>query len=185
MGKDDQKPWEVVRSEEGPDLKLFRVRFDWVRNPRNGRESKVVVLKASDWVNVVALTPGDKIVAVRQYRFGTGKVTTEIPAGIVEEGETSLDAAKRELREETGFTSETWEYLGYAEPNPAFLSNVCHFWLARDAKPTHAPQLDAGESVSTFELTLDEIRREMKEGRLRHSLAIAALSHVFDLRPSE
>jgi ADP-ribose pyrophosphatase len=181
MPEGKQGSWEVIRTEPGPELKLFRARFDWLKNPRNACTVKAVVLEAPDWVNVVAVTPEGKVVAVRQYRFGKGGTTTEIPAGIVEPGETSEEAGVRELKEETGYTSSRWEYLGYVEPNPAFLNNRCHHWLALDASSTDDPNLDDGEDVTVAEMTVDELKVEITEGRMRHALAITALSRLFDL----
>jgi 8-oxo-dGTP pyrophosphatase MutT (NUDIX family) len=182
MTGNDKSAWERTRSEPGPELKLFRTRFDWVRNPRNGHTVKATVLESRDWVNIVALTPDEKVVVVRQHRFGTGRLTTEIPAGIVETGEDSGTAAARELKEETGYTSDEWEYLGFVEPNPAFLDNRCHHWVARNVVRTASPEPDAGEDLQVFEMTLDEIRREIAGGRFLHSLAFTAMAHLFDLR---
>jgi ADP-ribose pyrophosphatase len=142
---------------------------------------RVVVLEVADWVDIVALTPEKKIVVVRQYRFGTGKTTTEIPAGVVDAGETPKQAAIRELREETGYTSRHWKYFGWVEPNPAFQNNLCHQWLATDVVKTHSPNFDEGEDISVSEMSLEELSREVKEGRMRNSLALLALSRAFDL----
>ena len=174
-------PWKRLKTEPGPDLKLFRVRFNWLQNPRNETVVKATKVEAPDWVNVVALTPTQQVVVVRQYRFGIERVTTEIPAGIVEAGESSQAAAARELKEETGYTASEWEYLKYVEPNPAYLNNKCHLWLAKNVQKTHSPELDDGEDVVTSLMTLEDLRQEISEGRLRHSLALVALSHVFDL----
>jgi 8-oxo-dGTP pyrophosphatase MutT (NUDIX family) len=177
-----EKPWQTVRSEQGPNLVLFQARYDWVRNPRNAKSMKAVILESADWVNVVAITPEKKVVLVQQYRFGIGRTTLELPAGIVDRGEASEQAAMRELREETGYTATQWEYLGWVETNPAFMNNLCHEWLALDATKTCLPELDEGEEISTVELSLEEIRREIEQGNMRNSLTLLSLSRVFDLR---
>ena len=185
METNDQKSWEVIKSEPGPNLVLFQARYDWVKNPRNGKSFKAVILESRDWVNVVAVTPEKKIVVVKQFRFGISRVTVEIPAGIIEKGETPQQAAMRELDEETGYTSTNWQYLGGFEPNSAFLNNVCHSFLALDVVKTHPAHLDEGEEISMEELSFDELNKTIEQGKMRHSLSVLALSRVFDLRPSK
>ncbi|MGB8983984.1 MAG: NUDIX hydrolase [Anaerolineales bacterium] len=182
MDTNIEKPWEILRSEAGPDLILFRSRYDWVRNPRNAKSMKALILEAADWVNIVALTPEKKIIVVRQYRFGVGRTTLELPAGIMNAGETPEQAAIRELKEETGYTAANWKYLGWVETNPAFLNNLCHQWLARDVIKTSAPELDEGEEISVAELSLEEVHFEIEQGNMRNSLTVLSLSRVFDLR---
>ena len=131
--KTQPEPWQIITSEAGPPLPLVTVRFDTVRNPRTAKEVCAVVLDSPDWVNVVALTSERRLVVVRQYRFGIGAVTTEIPGGLIDPGEDHGQAATRELREETGHTSTKWTYLGASEPNPAVFNNLLHHWLAEDA----------------------------------------------------
>jgi 8-oxo-dGTP pyrophosphatase MutT (NUDIX family) len=178
----DPRPWRRERSETGPDLLVARARFDWVANPRTGETLRRVVLDTADWVNVVALTGERRLVVVRQYRFGTGTVTTEIPGGVVDLGEAPLAAAQRELREETGHTAGRWTALGSTEPNPAYQNNLCHHFLAEDARTTHPLELDPGEDIVVDTLDLEEVRARVREGAIRHSLVISALSRVLDLR---
>lgn len=180
-----EKTWEMIRSERGPDLGLFQTRFDWMKNPRNAKSLRAVILEAADFVNVVAVTPEKKIVVVRQYRFGAGRVTTEIPAGLMNNTEMPEDAARRELREETGYTSLQWKYLGWVEPNPAFLNNVCHQWLALDVVKTSEPELDEGEEISVLEISMEEILEEIEQGRMRNALTLLPLARVFDLREAK
>ena len=182
MDENEEKSWDIIRSEQGPNLVLFQARYDWVRNPRNAKSMKAVILESADWVNIVAVTPEKKIVTVKQFRFGVAKTTVEIPAGIIDKGEPPEQAAARELSEETGYIASTWKYLGWFEANPAFLNNVCHSWLALDVVKTHSPHLDEGEEISVHELSLEEIRKEIEQGNMRNSLTILALSRVFDLR---
>jgi 8-oxo-dGTP pyrophosphatase MutT (NUDIX family) len=174
-------PWAVSRSEQGADLRLFRVRYDWYKNPRNNKELKRLVLETVDWVNIVAITAEKRIVVVHQYRFGTGKISTEIPGGVLEVQESSQQAAMRELQEETGYTSSTWYYLGAVEPNPAFHTNLCHHWLAESVRKTHTPMLDEGEDITVETLDFDEIRSAIKSGQIKHALALSALSRINEL----
>jgi 8-oxo-dGTP pyrophosphatase MutT (NUDIX family) len=175
-------PWPRLASEHGDDLMICRVRYDTVTNPRTGASLRRTVLETPGWCNVVALTPERRIVVVRQFRFGTGKVTAEIPGGIVDPGEAHLDAARRELREEAGYTSERWTYLGAVEPNPAFHDNLCHHWLAEEALRTHDQELDGGEDIAVETWDLEELRARIDGGEVRHALVLTALGKVFDLR---
>lgn len=176
------RPWPHHGSVRGPDLRLFQVRHDHLTNPRTGVQLERLVLETPDWVNVVALTAEGRVVLVRQYRFGIGRITTEIPGGVIDRGESHRAAAERELREETGYTSANWHYLGAVEANPAFQTNHCHHWLARDAERTHEPEPDSGEDIVVHDASLDEVRAAIDRGEIAHALVISALARVMDLR---
>jgi ADP-ribose pyrophosphatase len=179
---ENPKAWPKLSSESGPDLIVARTRFDMLENPRTGAAMRRTVLECPDWVNVVALTPEREIILVRQFRFGTERLTTEVPGGVVDPGEAPLLAAQRELREETGFTSERWSLLASIEPNPAFLNNHCHQFLALDAQRTHALELDEGEDIQVVLAPEPQLMDWIKSGEVNHSLVLSALAWVFDLR---
>jgi len=179
--RDDDLRWEKIGSTEGPEIPLFHVRLDRLRHPVTAAEFERLVLEASDWVTVVAVTAGQKVVMVEQYRFGVEDLTLEPVAGLLDRGEDSLAAAQRELLEETGFGKGRWRYLGSVQANPAFQNNLCHHWLGEDVELLRPPAPDAGEALRVHLMSLAEIRAAIDSGRLKHPLGLSALSRVFPL----
>ena len=181
--EDGELFWRRLGSKAGPELPLFEVRFDDMEHPESGDVLSRLVLESVDWVNLVALTESGESVMVRQYRFGVGYPTLETPGGMVDPGEDSLTAARRELAEETGFTGGEWTYLGAVEPNPAFHDHLCHHWLAEGVRQTRAPENSGGEHIRVELLTEDALRTAVQDGTIKHALALSVLSRVFDLWP--
>ncbi len=178
---DEELVWRCVASQAGPELKLFGVRLDEMEHPRSHEVMQRLVLTSVDWVNVVAVTDRGAVVMVRQYRFGAGYTTLETPGGMVDPGEEPLAAAQRELAEETGYTGGDWSYLGAVEPNPAFHDHLCHHYLARNVLHTQQQQMGAGELIRVELMSEQLVRRAVLDGTIRHSLALSALSRVYEL----
>lgn len=173
------KPWPRVRTQSTRSYRVFSVRTDIVRSPRTGLEHDFYVIESSDWVNIIPLTRDHQVVMVRQYRHGSGKVTLEIPGGLVDAGDTPGRAAVRELLEETGFQAAEVVEIGSVNPNPALFNNRCYTFLAKDVRKSGEPMPDQTEDIEVVLLPLSEIPERIRTGEIDHSIVITAFAHYF------
>ncbi len=172
------KDWEQLNSEELADYRIFKLRRETRRSPRTGAEHSFFVLQTPDWINVIPLTPEGKVVMIHQFRQGTAVKTLEIPGGMVDANESDpAEAARRELLEETGYVADELIHIGTVDPNPAFLDNQCHTYLALNARWQQPPEFDGAEDIAVEEVPLDEIAGLIGNGRITHALVVAAFYH--------
>lgn len=175
---DDELRWREIARAPANDYRIFQSQRIRASHPVTGAERDFVGLHAADWVNVIALTAAGDVVLIRQYRHGTAAVHVEIPGGMVDPGEEPLVAAQRELVEETGYTAARWRRLGVVAPNPAFMDNRLHLFVAEGAAPTARPEFDEGELVVTFTAPLAETYAMIRRGDIDHALVVAAFAHL-------
>lgn len=173
-------PWPRRASRPAGDFRIFKLRWDTLYNPHRERESEFVILDSPDWVNVIPLTPDGQVVFIRQFRAGTGRVTLEVPGGMVDPGETPAQAAGRELLEETGYTSARLEPLGVIEPNPAFQTNRCWSFVARDCQPTAdgATHFDSNEYIEHELIPLARVPQLLCDETITHALVAIAFQKL-------
>jgi ADP-ribose pyrophosphatase len=170
------QPWTRISSRPAGDFRIFSARWDQKVSPRTGQIHEIVVLDSHDWVNIVAVTPDQKLVMVEQYRHGSDTIELEIPGGLLNDPkESPVAAGARELREETGYEGDTVQLLCEQLPNPAFQSNRCHTVLALGCALRHPLEWDHGEDLVTHLVPVEEISGLIESGRIRHSIIIAAL----------
>ncbi|VAW39722.1 ADP-ribose pyrophosphatase [hydrothermal vent metagenome] len=175
--------WKNLSSEELADYHIFKLRRETRRSPRTGADHSFFVLQTPDWINVIPLTPAGKVVMIHQFRQGTSKVTLEIPGGMVDANESDpAEAARRELLEETGYAADELIHIGTVDPNPAFLDNQCHTYLALGVRWQQAPAFDGAEDIGVEEVALDEIAGLIGNGRITHALVVAAFYHYENYR---
>lgn len=167
------KPWKVLESS------YFRPRFRIDKcELGNGKLLDATIFEFRSWANIVALTTNNEVVLVSQYRHGVCDVLLEFPGGVVEDGEDPLDGAKRELLEETGYTSSKLVQVGQIYPNPALQTNTLYCYLALDAEKVSEQSLDAGEDIEVRLMPLDELIEMAKRGEFPHALMTAVLFSV-------
>ena len=135
----------------------------------------VFVFACPDWCNVLAETDEGELVLVWQYRFGSDALSLEVPGGVIDPGEAPVDAARRELREETGYEADSFELVSVVQPNPALQGNRCFTFLARGARPTGQTAFDELEDLETVLVPGSQIGRLLDEQLVTHALVVVAL----------
>ncbi len=173
-GFDPATPWTQESESIRQDSRLFRQIVAQRRSPHTGREHAFYRLQGPDWVNVVAFTRTGELLVVEQFRHGIDAPTLEIPGGGCDQGEGPAEAARRELREETGFVSDHWVALGSCTPNPATQNNRCHTFLALDCDPDGALELDPAEELQVWAMSWQEWQGCMSRGEVHHALVLSA-----------
>ena len=174
------RPWKVLRSERivdrGPWLS---VRQECVELPNGKQIPSWYILDFMDWINVIAITKEGKMVLIDQYRHGIGQTHYELCAGCVDEGESPMEAAKRELLEETGFGGGQWTQFMIAAPNPSNQSNWCYTFLAIGVEQVSEQHLEETEDIRVHLFTKDEVWSLLKEDEIVSCHYSAALWKYF------
>ena len=168
----DLKETMVSREQvyEGP---VFTVTKDAIRLP-DGSDGRRDLVHSLGGVVILPVDGEGNVTLVRQYRYAHGKVLTEAVAGKLEPGEDPYPAAKRELREETGFTAGRWTFLGAIETSPGFLTEVLYLYLAQDL--TRGEQeLDEGEFLELRSCPLEEAWEKAALGMITDAKTLAVL----------
>ncbi len=182
--KQNVEIWKRIESKKIADCRVFKVREDFCEREGDCRKASFFVVENPDWVNVIALTRKQEVVLIEQFRHGIEEIILEIPGGMIDENEPPEEAARRELLEETGYSSENFVFLGKSHPNPAIQNNTIYHYLALDCEKTAETAFDEHESVVTKLFPLTEIEKLIKEEKITHSLVITAF-HWFNFRQKE
>ncbi|MDA3939969.1 MAG: NUDIX hydrolase [Spirochaetia bacterium] len=146
-----------------------------------GEVGSFFLLDAPDWITVIPLITDKNgincFLMVEQYRHGSDEITLEFPAGMIDEGELPLNAAKRELLEETGYASGDLIEIGSVSPNPAFMNNIIYTYIAKDLVSTGKQNLDSDEFIHFHLIPCIEVIEKMGTGRYSNGVMMMALAY--------
>lgn len=176
---DDSMRWTTVSSETIIKRPWLNVSRDKVKLPDGRENDEYYVLHYPTWINVIAITNDGQFIIERQYRHAIKEVSTEICAGCAEEGESPLEAAQRELQEETGYAGGTWSEIMVVAPNSSTMDNYCHCFLAEGVEKVSGQHLDATEDIHVFLVTRQEIFSMLCNGEFKQAMMIAPLWKYF------
>jgi ADP-ribose pyrophosphatase len=161
----------------------LEVHKDTVRLP-DGSQATREYIRHSGAVAIIPLLDDGRVVLVRQYRYPVGQVLLEWPAGKLDAGESQLDCAMRELKEETGYVAREWAYGGVIHNAPAYSDESIWLWFARGLVAGDT-RLDPGEFVETVLMTPQELQAIADRGELpdvKTQIGLAWLLRVQDGR---
>lgn len=185
MKDPEDRKWRVLSSEYLFRRPWLTVRHESLELPDGRRVPDYYVLEYPDWVNVTAITRDGHFVLIDQYRHGLGETSYEIPAGCAEPSDASmLDAARRELAEETGYGGGEWQLLTTVAPNPATQNNLTHCFLATGVERLGDQHLDPTEDLRVHLMTRSEVLELLRTDRIRQALMAAPLWRYFAEHPS-
>lgn len=153
-----------------------------VEHPLTNKIKTYTITSHPNWVNLVVETEDKRIILVEQWRAGIDDFTLEVPGGKIDTNESPLDAALRELEEETGYTktdkSKTLS-LGWVWANPAIQTNKMYFYFINHVEKVKDVNFDEMELIRTRLISRSDVTEMLNDGRISHAYSVLALYKTF------
>lgn len=167
--------WELISRKNLVTSRFLEVFADTVRLPNGKIIEDYTVVKKHDVVIIVAITTDNKIVTFTEYKYAVDEMLNTLPAGHVEENEDPLDAAKRELLEETGYTSDEFSLCQALCEYPTKDLHKVYIVVAKNIRQSGQQSLEDTELIENIRLlSPDEIQKEIAEGKWTTTAILAA-----------
>lgn len=166
--------WKTLKSAIVFEHKWYTLRRDEVELPGGQLLDDYFVSVRPNVVLTFPLTENGEVVFVRQYKHAAGEILIELPGGVIDEGEDDpMEAARREMLEETGYISDEMEPVLEVIDNPTKDTNKIYFFLARNARKVAEQDLDETENIEVITIPLQEVESLILNGTLKVSGTVA------------
>lgn len=186
MEKKEIKDWRVLESEYIAHEPWFTVRKERVELGNGSVIPSYYVFEYPAWICVLAIDKEGRMIMERQYRHGFGRVDYELCAGVVDATDaTPLEAARRELWEETGYGNGQWQELMQVCANPGTHNNITYCYLATGVERVSDPHQEATEDLAVEFLSPGEVKELLEHNGIMQAIHAAALWKYFALFPLE
>jgi ADP-ribose pyrophosphatase len=166
---------EKITSERVYDGTILDLDVDTVRLP-NGSDSVREIVRHRGAVVVFPMHRDRSVVLVNQFRYATGEVLLEFPAGKLDPGESPRECAARELEEETGWSAGALHALGSFYTTPGFSDEELHVFVATHLEPAEDCVADPDEAIEIVTLTLDELLAAARDGGIKDGKTLTTLA---------
>lgn len=176
---------KTLKSEKVFSGKIINVYKDQVLL-ENGKETEREVVRHKNAAAVVAVNDKGDLLMVQQHRYAIDQKQQELPAGLLDEGETPLVAAKRELLEETGYTAQKWSHLISLYMSPGTHDEKIHIYIATDLEESGVQNLDEDEILTFGTVPLKQVLDGIKNGDITDGKTVTGVlmySHLTSVYP--
>ncbi|MCK5457661.1 MAG: NUDIX hydrolase [Melioribacteraceae bacterium] len=172
--------YKVIKKEKIFEGVVFDVQVDQIIYDSGNESVREVVIHNGGAV-VLPITDEGKLILVKQFRYPFQKFLIESPAGKLEKGEDPYECAARELTEETGYSSDNIIKLGEIYTSPGFCDEILYLYLATDLTAGNHNREEGEYGMETFEYSLSEVDKMIKNGKIVDAKTIAIISHYKSL----
>ncbi len=164
---------QLISQETVFSGRVIETRVDTLLMP-DGKQITREVVQHPGAVAIVPIDTEENVLLVRQYRYAAGQSLLELPAGVVESGESPDDTAQRELQEEIGYASNNLRALGGVYSSPGFCTEFLYLYIARDLVPSRLPG-DEDEDISVETIPMSRVDRLIRLGEIQDAKTVAGL----------